>query len=88
MTIVDKLQNNLNKLQSWSLLWQLPFNISKCRVLHLGRANPNHIYFMNSKALQNVNEEKDLGVIIDNQLKFHRHVSLVSSKARQLLALI
>ena len=43
---------------------------------------------MNSKALQNVNEEKDLGVIIDNQLKFHRHVSLVSSKVHQLLALI
>ena len=85
---IDKLQNDLNTLQSWSLLWQLPFNISKCRVLHLGRANPNHIYFMNSKALQNVNEEKDLGVIIDNQLKFHRHVSSVSSKAHQLLALI
>ena len=27
---VDQLQNDLNKLQSWSLLWQLPFNVSKC----------------------------------------------------------
>ena len=43
---------------------------------------------MNSEALQNVYEEKDLGVIIDNQLKFHSHVSLVSSKAHQQLALI
>ena len=31
--------------------------------------------------LQNTKEEKDLGVIIDNQLKFHNHVSSVSSKA-------
>ena len=52
---IDQLQNDLNRLQSWSLLWQLPFNISKCRVLHLGRANPNYI---NSEPLQNVNEEK------------------------------
>ena len=43
---------------------------------------------MNSEPLQNVNEEKDLGIIIDNQLKFHSHVSSISSKARKLLALI
>ena len=42
---------------------------------------------MNSEALQNVYEEKDLGVI-DNQLKFHSHVSSVSSKAHQLSVLI
>ena len=60
---VDQLQNDLNRLQSWSLLWQLPFNVSKCRVLHLGRTNTNHTYYMNSEPLQNVNEEKDLGII-------------------------
>ena len=43
---------------------------------------------MNSEPLQNVNEEKDLGIIIDNQLKFHSYVSSISSKARKLLALI
>ena len=43
---------------------------------------------MNSEPLQNVNEERDLGIIIDNQLKFHSHVSSISSKARKLLALI
>ena len=85
---IDQLQNDLNRLQSWSLLWQLPFNISKCQVPHLGRANPNHTYYINSEPLQNVNEEKDLGVIIDNQLKFHSHVSSVVSKASKLLAVI
>ena len=38
--------------------------------------------------MHNVNEEKDLGIIVDNQLKFHSHVSSISSKARKLLALI
>ena len=54
--------------------------------IHLGRTNPNHIYYINSKNLQNVNKAKDLSIIIDNQLKFHSHASSVSSKAHQLLA--
>ena len=85
---VDRLQNDLDTLQLWSSIWQLPFNVSKCMVLHLGRLNPNSTYYINSTALQNTSEVKDLGVIIDNHLKFHGHVSSIVSKANQLLALI
>ena len=35
---------------------------------------------MNSKTIEQVSEEKDLGVIIDNELKFHtRTISLQTS---------
>ena len=33
-------------------------------------------------------EERDLGVLIDNQLKFHDHSSMAAGKARRLLGLI
>ena len=33
-------------------------------------------------------EERDLGVLIDNQLKFHDHLSMAAGKARRLLGLI
>ena len=33
-------------------------------------------------------EERDLGVLIDNQLKFHDHSSTAAGKARRLLGLI
>ena len=38
--------------------------------------------------IENVKEEKDLGVIIDNQLKFHTHTSAAVKKANSILGLI
>ena len=34
-----KLQVDLNNIQKWSEEWQLKFNITKCKVMHLGNAN-------------------------------------------------
>ena len=68
--------------------WQLPFNISKCKVLHLGHFNPNYSYIMADIILQDVFEEKYLGVIIDKDLKFHVQTAAVDNKANRLLGLI
>ena len=38
--------------------------------------------------LENVEEEKDLGVIIDNRLEFHTHTSAAIKKASSILGLI
>jgi len=35
-------------------------NVAKCKVMHLGRANMNTDYYMNSKKLENTSMEKDL----------------------------
>nr|XP_054750193.1 uncharacterized protein LOC129255900 [Lytechinus pictus] len=43
---------------------------------------------MHGKDLQVVEAEKDLGVIVDCQLKFHQHVSSAVSKGYQLLAIM
>jgi len=32
-----KLQQDVVKLGKWSEMWQIPFNVSKCRSLHMGR---------------------------------------------------
>ena len=55
----------------------MPFDILKCKSLHLGYSNPNHIYSMGSKCIEQARdlEEMDLGVLTDNQLKFHNHVT-------------
>ena len=36
-----------------------------------------------NQTIEQVTEEKDLGVIIDNQMKYHQHVSFATSKARR-----
>ena len=69
------LVNDINSLVEWSTLWRLPFHIEKCKCMHVGRKRTAHLYQMNDHILGNVMEEKDLGVIIDNRLKFHTHSS-------------
>jgi len=48
------------------------FNIEKCKVMHFGLNNSLVDYCMNSMQLQNVKEEKDLGIIINDDLKWDK----------------
>ena len=43
--------------------------------LHYGRTNDNHSYKMNSKTLKVVNEEQDLRIIFQDDLKFNKRIS-------------
>ena len=83
-----KLQADLHKVWSWSEKWQLPFNTGKCKVLHIGNSNPCYQYVMNGEKLEKVEEEKDLGVIVDSQLKFHKHTAAAVKKANMKLGMI
>jgi len=39
MNDYNELQEDLNNLMRWSEEWQMLFNIDRCKVIHLGRAN-------------------------------------------------
>ena len=41
------LQQDLDALFVWSKLWQLCFNVDKCKTIHFGRNNQNYQYTMN-----------------------------------------
>ena len=86
-TTVTYLQDDLDRLVEWSQLWQLHFNYSKCKVLHMGNSNPSHCYTMSNIPLTKTTEEKDLGVIMDNELKFHKHTAYAVKKASKMLGL-
>ena len=79
------LQDVLDQLVEWSQLWQLHLNYSKCKVLHMGNSNPSHSYTMSNVPLTTTAEEKDLGVIMDNELKFHKHTAYAVKKASKML---
>ena len=82
-----QLQLNLNCLSEWSLKWKLKFNVSKCNILHLGTTK-QYTYFLCGTAIQPAQSVRDLGVVIDQDLKFHEHTSLVTNKANCVLGLI
>jgi len=69
-----ELQADLQRLVEWSEKWQLQINADKCKVIYLGRNNKRVVYKMGDTELQFVEVEKDLGVYVDEELKFHEHI--------------
>ena len=55
---------------------------------HFGSRDLKFAYAMNSNFLESTNEEKDLGVIVDDLLKFHRHTAATVKKANYVLGVI
>ena len=71
----NRLQADLTRLQGWTRQWLLLFNASKCKVLRIGHNPPAATYTMDtidgqSRELEESACERDLGVLIDNKLKF------------------
>ena len=62
------IQQDLNRLESWTGRIPVWFNKGKCRVLHLGRTNHMHQYRLGDDLLEVSSAEKDLGVLVDNRL--------------------
>ena len=79
---------DLYNLEKWSRQWQLLFNAKKCKVMHVGSRNPNREYKLNDMFLDASDHEKDLGVIIDESLKFLTHAAAAIKKANQTLGII
>ena len=84
----NRLQEDINSVSNWSGKWQLPFNVEKCKVLHIGISNPCRRYKMNGQYLKDVEDEKDLGVLIDSALKFHKQTAASVKNANSRLGLI
>ena len=84
----NQIQHDLEELDKWANNWQMAFNSTKCKSLPLGNSNSKHQYSMDNTTLSQTTAEKDLGVNIDDSLKFHTHTSAVVSKANQIMAVI
>ena len=86
------IQNDLCKLEEWSNIWQLYFNTTKCKVLHIGRNNPELDYKMklgdSHINLTKCDNEKDLGVTFDKLLTFDVHISNAINKGNKMLGLV
>ena len=65
----EQLQKELDKLYEWTQVWKMSFNRKKCHVLQFGAKNQKYIYHLNGYLLESVTEEKDLGIVISEDLK-------------------
>src|SRR5579872_4976179 len=85
---VAALQRDLDSLHEWAADWQMSFNVDKCAVMHVGHSNKCNQYKLGNSELKSIVKEKDLGVIIDNTLKFSEQCSTAVKCANRTLGLI
>jgi hypothetical protein len=83
-----KLQLALGNLVKWTREWGMLFNIKKCKVMHLGRANLKCEYSMEGVKLEVTKEEKDLGVLITDNLKPSAQCAQAAKTAQSVLGQI
>ena len=83
-----KLQGDIDRLMQWSKEWLLTFNKSKCKHVHFGPPNNASRYQMGGDIITQCTEEKDLGITIDEKLKFQIHINNQTKKANQRLGMI
>ena len=84
----DKLQKDLNELHEWAVKWKMSFNVDNCKIMHLGYGNMKHEYNLNGSILAETKEERDLGVLVDNELNFSKHIRSIVAKANRIIGLI
>ena len=86
----EEMQRAIDKLLEWADTWQMDFNAKKCKVLHFGFSNPCYTYTMGGYApggvvIEDVEEEKDIGVKINKSLKPSSQCFQVAAKASRVL---
>jgi len=84
----NNLQHCLDLICEWAVDWQLSISIRKCSVLHIGRSNKGLTYVLNGEPLVATVEARDLGVTIDNALRFASHCNDIASRAHRRAMLI
>jgi len=79
----DRLQQDLSLLFNWFKKMQLSLAIEKCAVLHFGYNNPQKVYNIENRAIETVDEIRDLGFIITKDLQFSKHCQTIVKLAAQ-----
>ena len=80
-----KLQHSIDQMYNWTQEWQLNFNQAKCKILHIGENNPKYQYFIgegtNRRVIEITTLEKDLGILVDNNINFEDYIDYIIKRA-------
>jgi hypothetical protein len=86
-----RLQLDIDKAVEWSKMWLMLFNLDKCKCMHVGRNNKSvYVYTMTDQMgmrqeLGTTSVERDLGVLISEDLKVKHQVEAAAARANQVL---
>ncbi|KAK6031549.1 hypothetical protein OSTOST_02298, partial [Ostertagia ostertagi] len=78
--IRDALKCSFQRMTDWALQWDIPLNLSKSMVMHIGDTYPVD-YYISGVKLTLSQCSRDLGVLFDPRLKFSLHIDHAVKKA-------
>ena len=89
----DILQKDLDSLKARSDEWLLKFHQNKCYSITIGKKeDKDHTYHISDKGtkynMAQINDMKDIGVIMDSDLKFEKHINSKIDTANKILGII
>ncbi|KAK4311959.1 hypothetical protein Pmani_016590 [Petrolisthes manimaculis] len=83
-----KLQEDLDELRRWTEKWLLSFHPDKSRYMRLGRTTVEDQEYSLQNPIQRSDQEKDIGVVIDDTLTFSDHLAEKINKANRIVGLM
>jgi len=69
----------------WACVNLMKFNTAICKVLHVYWVNPKHRYRLGGKRIESSPEEKDLGLLVDEEPNMTLQCVLTAQKAKCIL---
>ena len=82
----DEFQKDLDNVNLWTLENNMPFNVDKCTHLNFGK---NRFSFkFNNEQIAHVDCQKDLGLIVSNDLTWSQHMEKACVKANRVFFMI
>ena len=81
ISVCSSFQFHLDLIHAWSTTWQLPISYSKCNILVLGNSSSNINFSFPSVIIKQAQIIRDLGVLVEPDLKFINHIHSIIDKA-------
>ena len=84
----NSLTQTLQRIEEWSLKWQMRINPAKSSTMKLGKNKNDIIYSINCIQVPVVQSVQDLGLSYDSNLKFDDYIHKITTRAYQRIGLI
>jgi ribonucleases P/MRP protein subunit RPP40 len=88
------LQRCIDAISNWFDTWLMPLNVKKCKIMHIGKRNPRWVYYLPDPArnerhlLESTLQERDLGVLLTDKLRWSEHVAASVAKAHSVVRIL